>query len=126
MWETHALPEMGDRPQVPINEQIVNDADILVGVFWTRLGTPTGREESGTVEEIRAFLRQQKPVLLYFSNAPARPDRVDPDQFQKLTEFKHQCRRQGIVFDYQSVEELGDLLRRHLLATIRRLQAAPS
>ncbi len=32
-WETHSTPEMGDRPQAIINKQLVNDSDILVGVF---------------------------------------------------------------------------------------------
>ena len=79
---------MGDRPQALLNEQLVFDADILIGVFWTRLGMPTGREESGTVEEIREFLERGKPVLLYFSKRPIAPDRLDPEQFRKLTEFQ--------------------------------------
>lgn len=41
-WETHSVPEMGDRPQAIINKQILGGCDLLVGVFWTRLGTETG------------------------------------------------------------------------------------
>jgi hypothetical protein len=33
----------------------VESGDILMGVFWTRLGTPTGKAPSGTVEEIEHF-----------------------------------------------------------------------
>lgn len=51
LWETHGVPSLGDRAQEIVNKQIVRDADILVGVFWTRLGTHTGVDESGTVEE---------------------------------------------------------------------------
>ena len=123
-WETHAQLQMGGRPQDLLNEQLLVDADILVGVFWTRLGTPTGRAESGTVEEIEEFLRRGKPVLLYFSRAPVPPDRVDPEQYRKLREFRSACRRRGIVWDYDSVEQLGDLVHRHLLATLRGLQEA--
>jgi hypothetical protein len=61
-------------------------------------------------------------VLLYFSSAGVAPSRIDPDQFRKLTEFKHRCRRQGIVFDYESIDDLGGLIHRHLLATVRRLR----
>jgi hypothetical protein len=32
---------MGDEPQKIINKRILKDADLLVGIFWTRLGTPT-------------------------------------------------------------------------------------
>lgn len=51
-WETHAVPDMGDRPQAIINKQLLHDADLLVAVFWARLGSPTGVAASGTIEEI--------------------------------------------------------------------------
>jgi len=38
LWETHASPEMGSRPQEIINKQLVRDSDILVATFWTRIG----------------------------------------------------------------------------------------
>jgi len=47
-WETHSSPEMGDRPQAIINKQL-KDCDLLVGVFWARIGTATGEYPSGTV-----------------------------------------------------------------------------
>lgn len=49
-WETHATPTTGVRPQAALNKQLVADADILVGMFWTRLGTSTGVADSGTLE----------------------------------------------------------------------------
>ncbi|HEX4117404.1 MAG TPA: hypothetical protein VHX99_01265, partial [Rhizomicrobium sp.] len=49
-WETHSSPELGERPQGIINKQILKDCDLLIAVFWTRLGSPTGKSESGTVE----------------------------------------------------------------------------
>jgi hypothetical protein len=48
-WETHSSPELGDRPQAIINKQVLKDADLLIGIFWTRIGTPTGKAESGTL-----------------------------------------------------------------------------
>jgi hypothetical protein len=115
---------MGARPQSLINEQFVLDADILIGVFWTRLGTPTGREESGTVEEVREFLARGKPVLIYFSNRPIAPDRIDPEQYRKVSEFKRRCRQEGIVFDFDSIDQLRELVYRHLLGTVQRLRVA--
>ena len=51
-WETHAHPAMGDRPQEIINKEVLAGCDLLVAVFWTRIGSPTGVSASGTVEEI--------------------------------------------------------------------------
>jgi hypothetical protein len=55
-WETHATPRSGVRPQAAISQQLVGGCDMLVGMFWTRLGTDTGVAESGTVEEIDQFV----------------------------------------------------------------------
>jgi hypothetical protein len=41
-WEFDAMPETGARPQSFINQQIVDSSDMLIGVFWSRLGSPSG------------------------------------------------------------------------------------
>lgn len=64
LWETHSRPAFGDRPQEIINTQLVSSCDLVIGAFWTRLGTPTGVAESGTAEEIEQFRAAGKPVLL--------------------------------------------------------------
>ena len=119
MWETHATPELGDRPQAIINRQLVKDCDVLVGSFWTRLGTPTGQAESGTVEEIREFLAAGKPVLLYFSTVPVALESVDVEQYTRLKAFMEECRASGLVAEYNSLAELRDRLRDDLLRTVR-------
>lgn len=67
-WETHATPATGVRVQREINRQFVKDCDILVGMFWTKLGTPTGVADSGTVEEVDLFVeasKQARHALLF-------------------------------------------------------------
>lgn len=44
MWETHAKPTSGVRPQRALNRQF-ETCDILLGMFWTKLGTSTGVAE---------------------------------------------------------------------------------
>jgi hypothetical protein len=68
-WETHATSEMGDRPQAIINGQLLKEADLLVAIFWTRIGSPTGAAKSGTVEEIEEHIGAGKPAMIYFSSA---------------------------------------------------------
>jgi hypothetical protein len=52
-WETHGSPQMGDHPQAILNERLLLDADIVVGIFGTRIGTATPEFISGSVEEIK-------------------------------------------------------------------------
>ncbi|TWH92986.1 hypothetical protein IQ17_07075 [Bradyrhizobium daqingense] len=61
-WETHARPQGGSRPQRAINAQLVSKCDILLGMFWTRVGTSVA--ESGTIEEFDRFVAASKPALL--------------------------------------------------------------
>lgn len=125
MWETHSAPVMGDRPQGIINNQVVRGCDMLIGAFWQRLGSPTGVEESGTVEEVKWFLTNKKPVMLYFSKAQADLDNVDLDQLKKLKDFKASIRDRGIQEDYRNCEELRTKLSRQLTIVMREMNTGP-
>ena len=83
-WETRSSPEMGAPAQSIINKQVLTKCDLLVGVFWTRIGTPTEHHLSGTVEEIEEHIVTGKPAMLYFSSQPVALDTVDIDQIQRL------------------------------------------
>lgn len=121
LWETHARPELGDRPQALINKQLVNDCDLLVGAFWTRLGTDTGEAESGTVEEINKFRAAGKPVMLYVSAVPVVPSSIDADQYRRLREYLDKVRGEGIVFSYDSIGQLREMVLLHLTSTVAEL-----
>ena len=119
-WETHASPEMGDRPQAIITKQIARDCDLLIAVFWTRLGTPTGTSPSGTVEEIREHVAAGKPALIYFSEEPVRLDSVDEAQYRALKDFRAECQQKGLYESYSSASEFREKLVRQLAQTVIR------
>lgn len=113
-WETHTSPEMGERPQAIINKQILKDCDLLVGVFWTRIGTATGDYASGTVEEIEEHIKTGKPAMLYFSAAPVLPDSVDATQYAALKAFKESCKSRGFYETYADINEFKGKFYRQL------------
>ena len=119
MWETHSAPAMGDRPQGIINNQVVRGCDMLIGAFWTRLGSPTGVEESGTVEEIKWFLEKNKTIMLYYSGKPIPQDILDTMQIEKLKEFKSSIKNGGIQESYSSVDDLRAKLSKQLTIVMR-------
>ena len=120
MWERDATPEMGDRPQGIINKQLVDASDILVGIFWTRLGTPTSEAESGTAEEIERFIRDGKPVLIYFSQEPVVPNSIDAAEYERLNAFRENLKARGLFDGYSSQEELWRKASAALTRTIRQ------
>ena len=113
-WETHSAPLLGQRPQSIINEQLVKDCDLLVGVFWTRIGTNTGVSISGTAEEIEQFVNLNKPVMLYFSQTPIDPDKIEIDQFTILRNFKEKMRLKGLTETYSSIPDFRQKFARQL------------
>jgi hypothetical protein len=125
-WETHAAPEMGERAQAIINRQLLSSCDLLIAIFWTRLGTPTGESPSGTVEEIREHVRAGKPASVYFSNAPVRPDSVDEEQYRALRAFRKECEASGLLETFESTSEFRNKFVRQLAQTvIRAFQPSP-
>jgi hypothetical protein len=119
-WESHASPEMGDRPQAIINKQVLADSDLLIAVFWTRLGSPTGKSSSGTVEEIEEHLKAGKPAMIYFSSAPVLLESVDEGQYRALRKFKDECREKGLYAEYDSPPDFKEKLARQLAQTVIR------
>jgi hypothetical protein len=122
-WETHSSPELGARPQAVINRQVLEQCDLLIGIFWTRLGTPTGESQSGTVEEIEQAGKSGKPIMLYFSNAMVNPDTIDLDEYRRLKEFRNKTYPQGLVETYGSLTEFRDKLSGQLSIKVRDLVA---
>ncbi|MGJ5048029.1 hypothetical protein ACQR09_13240 [Bradyrhizobium oligotrophicum] len=122
-WETHATPRSNVRPQQAINEQLVDSSDVLLGMFWTKLGTSTGVAESGTIEEIERFIAAGKPVLLYFSNRPIDPGKIDARQHRRLKAFKESTYRTALHFNFETLDGLKQLVSRHLLSEVRSLKS---
>src|SRR5262245_6440196 len=123
-WVTHATPQSGVRPQEAINRQLVYRCDILVGMFWTKIGTSTGVAESGTVEEIDQFVGAGKPALLYFSSRPVDQNRIDLRQLKKLKRFKVATYRKALTGNFSGVDELRQTLFRDLMRQVRELKAS--
>jgi hypothetical protein len=113
-WDTHSSPELSGRPQQQINDRILKHADILVGIFWTRAGSPTGKAISGSIEEIHEHHSQGKPVMLYFSLKPVAPDKIDHAQYDQLEKFKAWAKPKGIVDFYENNEDFSNKFNNHL------------
>lgn len=111
-WETDVAPGYNniDGQQI-INEELLNACDLLIGVFWTKLGAPTTNYHSGTLEEIDAFHTQGKDVMVYFVDENL-PTTIDLNEFQKVKDFKEEFRRKNLAFDYDKNRIAYDLLKK--------------
>lgn len=125
-WETHTAPEYGKRPQEIINKQMVDHCDLLIGIFWTRIGSPTGVKDSGTLEEIDRVATAGKPIMLYFSKVKKAPDDIDVEQLAKLREFKKNTYPKALIETYTTQIEFRDKLSKHIEMQLRNLIADDS
>ncbi len=113
-WETHSTPQLGDHPQAIISRQLLDDADIVVGIFGTRIGTPTEKYVSGTVEEIKKHVAAGKTAKIYFSDVPVFPSSLDPAQYASLQQFREESQRTGLCATFDSVQQLKADFGHHL------------
>lgn len=131
-WKTDAFPAVGADGQDVINQQI-GDYDVLLGLMSTRYGSPTGRSDSGTVEEFdRAWARLVRhpnslSIAFYFRDPLVRLSSIDGYELLQIQRFQRRVRELGILHGiYDDPNDLGLQLRNHLPSTMRAIMAGSS
>jgi len=108
-------------PQGQIDSQLdIPECDLVVGVFWKRLGTLTAYGQTGAEHEIQAaydtWVTHQKPqVMLYFNRGPFSPSTVeDAKQAGMVLEFKEKFKDKGLRDEYDGPFMFAEHFRNHL------------
>ncbi|MCP4371790.1 MAG: DUF4062 domain-containing protein, partial [Deltaproteobacteria bacterium] len=118
-WE-EVIPSAG-RPQEIINK-LVDDCDIFVCVFHKRFGSPTGKEEAGTLEEYLnaydSWKEHKKPhIMFYFKKVEisSLKDLEDP-QLKKVYDLKEKIDQEKILLfsEFSTPDEFREKIRDHL------------
>jgi hypothetical protein len=124
-WTEHAAAEFGDRPQAILNEQIVDEADLAVALFYDRLGTPTGEAESGTAEEIEVLVEARKSVAVLVNSSPRAPlNGPALEERQRLIGYLGKLRKNALVFEYTNSSDLMSHLNNFLSRATGQFQQA--
>jgi tetratricopeptide (TPR) repeat protein len=92
----------------------------LIGIFWTRLGTPVADAESGTTHEFRKAynawkLRGRPQIMLYFNQKPRTPATAEEmEQWRRVLDFREGLPKEGFWWPYKGKAEFERLVRGHL------------
>jgi len=121
-WTTDVHPDLADRAQAVPNRQIIDKSKIIIAVFWSRFGTPTGAADSGTQEEILRAAALGRKVMVYFSDIEPKPANADARQMELLWEFRQTLRSRGICFTFQSRDKFRRLLEDHLALALNAFE----
>jgi hypothetical protein len=118
-WNEDTYTDMGEDGQEIINNQI--DYDILIGILWMKLGTPTKRDKSGTVEEInRAINNPDKQQLIYFKTAPpSNLNSINTSELNDIILFKKELSEKLLYKEFDSIEKFETLFRLNLSSLIK-------
>lgn len=125
-WETDAVPRIGEGDgQEVINGQLVDDADIVVVIFNSKLGQATPRAISGTAEELDKAVQDGKQVHVYFSDAPVSRDNLE--NAAEVEKFRKSLESRGLYGSYSDATDLGFKVRNAVESDLDKLHlAAPT
>jgi len=125
-WETNAVPELtGEDGQSVINRQLVDQADIVIGIFHAKLGQATPRYASGTAEELHEAKDAGKRVHVYFSSMPIDREHVNLEALATLEAFKKEIEKLGLYGSFDTPDSLRDQVRRAIESDIAALDLSP-
>ncbi|TXK74893.1 hypothetical protein [Mesonia sp. K4-1] len=120
-WDQDTYTQIGDDAQDVLNKQFKNKYEILIGIIWSKIGTETKRDKSGTVEEINlAISNPNKEQLIYFNTqTPGDMSSIDPYQLIKINDFKKDLQNKGVLYkEYSSIQKFESLFRLNLINLI--------
>ncbi len=122
-WETDAIPEMEGDGQSVINHQLVDQSDVVVALFHSRLGVTTDRAQSGTAEEIERARDRGARVHVYFSGMAIDRCQIDPTELSRLAAYRERLQEGGLLGSYSSFQDLASKVRTALEHDLRLLRA---
>ncbi|WP_052248564.1 DUF4062 domain-containing protein [Chryseobacterium taiwanense] len=127
-WERNTYPGKGIDAQDVINEQINDEYDVFIGIFWQRFGTPTNRYESGTLEEYENAKKKYENdkenthIMMYFkTEGNQNIYDIDLEQLKKVKTFKDKISKEdGILYsEFEKTEDLKNLAQINLANLVR-------
>ena len=116
-YQVGTIPGLGADAQDVVNRSLPENYDVYVGIMCNRLGTPTHRATSGTLEEFaeakKRFFRTGKPhVFFYFCENQAVSDKTNQPQANAVQQFIASF--PGLYTTYASSDDFKEKLRLHL------------
>lgn len=115
-WELYSFPAIGTDPQDVINNQLPMDYDVFVCIFWTRIGTPTSRSKSGTIEEFENALSkiengEDVEIMGFFKTEPPLSLKDLNEQFLEVRQLQKDFGKTCLYKEFTSTEKFKEVFR---------------
>lgn len=119
MWEMDAVSDVGSHPQDNINNELLENSDLLIGVFWSRIGSETKEYQSGTIEELTKHVEMKKPAMIFFSNALLPNYNYHLEQRAEVAKFKDEIKTYSTIIPYNGEQEFREVFRKQLYKKLK-------
>ena len=136
-WKRDVLPGAAPRS---VQEDLIDpelrfdEAEIVIGVFWTTLGTPVAGARSGSVHELdiayeswKTKRRGHPHLLVYFNNERTFPRTAkEAEDMAAVFNYKEELKARPVfVMDYTGERQFQDLVTQHLLVKSMKVVKEP-
>lgn len=96
-------------PQMSINEQLCDECDYLLVVFYLSSGSAVASEKPGTYEEIEYFRKKRKQVFIHRFGGETSVDLSDTGARDKLIEYLHNLQEDQRDFYHKQFKDKEEL-----------------
>ena len=109
-WKQNISGGKSERPQDVINEQL-SELDAIIVLVGSRLGTSTGKYESGVDEEIAVFVENfgvmNRRIHVLFDKTSEDIHQLDVNELSAIRGFRERLSEEGCLFrDFAGADEL--------------------
>jgi len=128
-WETDVYPQLHiEGPQGAIDETFkIHDSDVVVGIFWKRLGTRTPSGQTGTEHELTLAFNSWKArgspqVMVFFKTSllpTFPPSRDELEQLSGLLDFQERMPKEMHFGTFSSTQDFRIAVTNHLTQCLR-------
>lgn len=123
-YDINAHADSGKHPQESLNHQLLEQADLIIAIFWTKLGSPTTEYSSGSVEEISRHIQNGKKALVYFIKKKVSLEEADSEQYKKLKDYKRSIQGNTFYKEASTEDEFEQLLKDEIQLIANELEAS--
>ena len=125
-WEKSISPEysLSEDGQQIINKKLLINSDIIIMLFKSKLGSPTSRADSGTLEELAVFSKENaEQIGIFFCEAIAPSNNADFQEYGKVLSFRETLTKGSYgLYGTYSIKEVENFLTRQVAKYTTRLE----
>jgi hypothetical protein len=120
-WENDSWPVLHSKAQDAINDQLLNDADCLIGIFKNIFGSPTNNYPCATAEEIDRHIAAKKPGMLFFCKSKIDRSEIlkEDSDIAKIEKLKERYKDTVFYVEYDGLGDFETRLKKSLYQIVQ-------